>query len=308
MSLVINSYLFPTKSWELKLSGLNIRNVAMSADGYIQYASSSGGNIYKSINRGSTWTQLPFSTEGNEIPIATSSSGRVVLTAGGSIFVSNDYGQNWSVRGVSDHRYVDVALSGDGQTQFALMRYSTANRGLYKSINEGLNWNKISSAPTADVFSLATSQNASIVYLSNYRNLYKSIDGGSTWEQKVNDTADCSFLSTSYDGQYVLSAQIFSYKSSDGGTTFSRIEGPTDFNFYTATSMSGNGKIQVALRDATEGRAGGINTSLDYGATWQKTGSLFNDFRSYDIKVSENGKYQTAIVNGDVYTNSNFGY
>lgn len=312
MSLVIDSYLFPTRSWELKSSAYGMYKLASSDDASICYGIVNGGNIYKSIDSGLTWIAIGFNAAWSSI--STSSSGEIVsaTVTNGEIYVSTDYGQTWSAR-ASSADWRGIALSGNGEIQFAaaLTDGSGGISGLYKSSNYGLTWNQINPA-VANFFlflSITVSNDGNIVYLGRNQRLFRSVDSGLNWTTQSSASDGFSLIATSDNGNYVTSAsstQII--KSSNGGITFS--SGIGDVSQYTGISMSDNGKIQSAIKQKASGtRVGGIVISLDYGVNWSvTTGSLFSNSTTKDIKISSDGKKQIAIIDGSIYTNSNFGY
>ena len=127
------------------------------------YESSGNGVIFRSADRGSTWTTTP-----------------IAVTMGG-----NDLG-----RGMGERLVVDP-------NDDAILLFGTRNDGLYRSTDSGASWSVVSAFPTKGdakyglpvvVFDKrgGTSAGSTTIYVaaaskSTGSNLYRTTDGGGTW-------------------------------------------------------------------------------------------------------------------------------
>jgi hypothetical protein len=123
-------------------TGFKAYDIAMSADGVIQTAvgarSFGGGFIYRSTDRGQTWTRLETLT-GRFVGVAMSANGVIQTVVDspdgahqiGQVHTSGDKGASWSVATVPGTsvatRYEAVAMSRDGAFQTAV-----APTGIYR--------------------------------------------------------------------------------------------------------------------------------------------------------------------------------
>jgi photosystem II stability/assembly factor-like uncharacterized protein len=155
-----------------------------------------------------------------------------------------------------------------------------ANTGtaLYRSTDEGLTWANISDAKGLPKLAGRTSvavamgTNAQRMYLIQNSGLYRSDDGGSTWRQM--DAADhriangqggynCGVYVDPQNPDIVYTISTSSYKSTDGGNTFTGFKG-----------APGGDDPQQMWIDPTNGQRmflgvdQGATVSLDGGTTW----------------------------------------
>jgi len=110
--------------------------VAMSASGQYQTALDNGGDIYRSVDYGVTWTSIGQTTLNIWSGIAMSASGQyqTAFDNTGNIYRSIDYGATWpfnqNISGL-----LSIAMSASGQFQTAV-----SNTIIYRSIDYGVTW------------------------------------------------------------------------------------------------------------------------------------------------------------------------
>ena len=149
---------------------------------------------------------------------------------------------------------------------------------LYKSTDEGLTWTNISGAKGLPRLAgrtsvaIAMNTNAQRMYLIQNSGLYRSDDGGSSWRQM--DAADhriangqggynCGVYVDPQNPDIVYTISTSSYKSTDGGNTFTGFKG-----------APGGDDPQQMWIDPTNGQRmffgvdQGATVSLDGGKTW----------------------------------------
>lgn len=240
------------------------------------YFGSVGGGVWKTIDGGSTWTNISDGYFGGSVgAIAVSESDNNVIYVGGGektvrgnvsygygVWKSVDAGKSWTCKGLKESRHIPriridpndpdivyAAVLGD-------LYKSSEERGVYKSTDGGNTWEKVLFANAdAGVIDL-------IIDPLNPRILYAS-----TW--KVRRTPYS--LSSGGEGSAI-------WKSTDEGETWSTISNHKGLPAGTL------GIIGIAVSPVKKDRVfaiieaenGGVFRSDDGGKNWQKT----NDSRS----------------------------
>jgi hypothetical protein len=176
-----------------------------------------GGGVYKSVDRGETWTFLtstdPSKTGNskwqNVQAIATHPVNPSTIYAGtdGGLYKSTDKGETWGSSaldlpgGYTSRTIIDLQISPDGQTIFVAVTNSNNSRcRVYRAINgtetfelvDGISeYTKrisLGIAPSNPnyIYALATS-NGLGGYITQYmEGIYRSTDNGDTWEKIVD--------------------------------------------------------------------------------------------------------------------------
>jgi photosystem II stability/assembly factor-like uncharacterized protein len=249
-------------------SGGRVSAVAGSAnDPFLYYVGTAGGGVWKSINGGASWDPV-FDKQG--------------IAAIGAISVA-----------ATDEKIVWVG-TGEANPRNDV----SYGNGVYKSTDAGKTWQHLGLDATRQISSIAIDPTNQLHVLvgalgdvfrdSNDRGVYETTDGGATWKQTlfpgpqsgISDIAiDPKNPKTVYAGvwQFRREPWTFSsggpvdglYKSIDGGTTWSRLNGnglPDGPLGRIALAISpSNPKRVYAL---IQSKAGFLWRSDDAGQTW----------------------------------------
>ena len=111
--------------------------IASSSDGTKIVAATEGNGIYRSANRGSTWSLLSGAGSWVFTSIASSSDGTTIAATvqSGNIWVSLDSGSTWTARAPSV-KWKGVTMSADGSKLVAVQDTGF----VYKSTDGGTSW------------------------------------------------------------------------------------------------------------------------------------------------------------------------
>ena len=267
-----------------------------------------GDGVYKSVDAGQTWQHLGLDAT-KQIPsilVDPHDPNLVMVAAQGSlhqrsdtrgVYRSTDGGRSWTkTLYVDDQTGIQkLAWAYDKPSVvFATtVRHYAApgaapRRGpepdtgrtgtaLYKSIDEGVTWQEITSAGLPRLsgrtsIAVAMNTNAQRVFLVSNTGLYRSDDGGSSWRQM--DASDerirngqggynCGVYVDPKNPDLVYTINTSSYKSTDGGNSFTGFKG-----------APGGDDPQQMWIDPTNGQRillgldQGAVVTLDGGATW----------------------------------------
>ena len=148
-----------------------------------------GAGIWKSTNKGSTWTQLAASNTNSFVRImdlAVTSTGRIIVAASGGLYTSDNGGTSFTRRQSSSY-FADVEIAANGDL-YAGTRYSGR---LYKSTNNGTTWTLITNlggSPDRIEIACAPSDSNTLYVVSSGGSgsvdvewFKKSTNGGSSW-------------------------------------------------------------------------------------------------------------------------------
>ncbi len=251
-----------------------------------------GYGIYKSIDRGESWTVL-----------------KTDIKAEDKIFLSN------------------INFCPDNNN----IMYATALQQIYKSIDGGESWNLLNLFAKKDEkfrnFEFLTSD-AKTIFVSGENCLYKSIDAGKTWNSIYDNVIDFKskiYLTiTENDIIYAVCKDTLKYhiyvkKSLDGGKNWTskkqrlsvmKIETPNDttlwlggVNLYISNDSTKSFKrksnnLHADIRDiffpdktnpnvAFVATDGGVNKTIDGGTTWKNINGNLCLNQCYTLAISE---------------------
>jgi len=262
--------------------------VAMSASGQYQTALDNGGDIYRSVDYGVTWTSIGQTTLNIWSGIAMSASGQyqTAFDNTGNIYRSIDYGATWpfnqNISGL-----LSIAMSASGQFQTAV-----SNTIIYRSIDYGANFTPIPPiGQTGTWLSVAMSASGQFQTALDNTEIYRSIDYGVTWALAFTNSNSWESIAISASGEYQTafdSTKI--YRSINYGVTWALAF--TNSNSWESIAISASGQYQTAV-------GLDIYYSTDYGVAWISTG-LSDTY--FSVAMSSSGQYQTAVSLTNIYT------
>ncbi|MDQ2667198.1 MAG: hypothetical protein M3Z05_14455 [Gemmatimonadota bacterium] len=234
--------------------------VLVAAQGDIHVKSETRG-VFRTTDGGATWTRTLFVNDSVGVQ---------------KLARAND--QPWVIFATTVRHYTAAVVPGrpTAPPQTADTNAYTGT-SLYKSTDGGLTWKEISGGGLPRLngrtsVAVAMHTLAQRVFLITNTGLYRSDDGGTTWRQMAADDVrirngqggyNCGVYVNSSNPNIVYTISTSSYKSTDGGKTFTGFKG-----------APGGDDPQQLWIDPTNGSRmllgldqGGVVT-LDGGATW----------------------------------------
>lgn len=247
-------------------------------DGKYMYLMKSDGNIIKSIDSGTNWTN-PSRTGTAYGDISCNSTGQYVITTSddyNGCYVSSNYGVSFSSKAIAGGHY-QTACSTDGSKMYV----SGSNNYTFYSHNYGVTWNSVRmQLGLSPTFGTACNGDGSIVYHTGELGIYKSVTSGTTFSL-ISGSTNMRQCACSITGQYIISARNpgLVYISADYGSTWSS-------KLYSAgwysVAMSLDGKTQMV--GAENGNI--FCYSTDFGSSWLTGGTQ----QTYGLDCSGHGQ------------------
>ncbi|WP_036386330.1 glycosyl hydrolase [Muricauda sp. MAR_2010_75] len=316
---IVNDSLFPGIKWRNIgpfRGGRSVTSTGVVGQLHTYYMGTTGGGIWKTTDDGLNWNNI--------------SDGQLKTGTVGDIAVSES-NPNLVLVGMGEHPARGVMTSmGDG---------------VYKSTDAGKTWKHIGLDETrhiSDVIIDPTNPNILFVAAqgaqygpSEQRGIYRSTNGGETWEQVlfVDENTGASSLSMDMNNPLILYAAMWQhrrypwtmesggassglYKSTDGGTTWKKLEKglPKEFGKSGISVSRANSDVVYAVLEA-EGEKGGVYKSVDAGKTWQQTSKdriniarswyymeIFADTQDENIVYVLNAPVTKSIDGGKTFT------
>jgi photosystem II stability/assembly factor-like uncharacterized protein len=234
------------------------------------YAAVCSGNVWKTMNGGTTWTPI-FDDQGSY------SIGCITLDPNDPLTVWVGTGENNSQRSVS---------YGDG---------------VYKSVDGGKTWKNMGLKESEHIGMIAVDpRNSAVVYVAAQgplwnpggdRGLYKTVDGGDTWDLVLEISADTGVNEVHLDprnpdviyaSSYQRRRHVWTlidggpesaiYKSTDAGATWNKLTNgvpKVDMGRIGLAVSPVDPDVVYAIIEAAVDK-GGFFRSTDAGATWEK--------------------------------------
>ncbi|MTI31636.1 T9SS type A sorting domain-containing protein, partial [Xanthovirga aplysinae] len=218
-NIAISSLAMAASNPDVIYAGTGERGVA-GATGTI-----SGDGMYKTEDRGNTWTQLSSTTNEEDFQhinriIVDPNNEDIVLAAATSgdfeksgIFKSIDGGASW--KKVFDNSYGVKQIIAD-PTNFNFQYAAVEGYGVIKSTDAGENWNLPSTGfPNSGRIEIGISEtNPSVLYASidnEEGELYYSNDGAETWKLTLPKEGDSDYFSLGGQGWYDNAVMVHPY-------------------------------------------------------------------------------------------------
>lgn len=227
--------------------------------------------VMRSDDGGRTWRPVIERPNFDAMGLAVSRADpQVLYLAGHDILqVSRDGGATWEpiahdLPGTDVHGF--ALAPGDPERLYAFV----VGHGLFRSENGGRNWERLTGNVPGDVTSLtAASGNPPVLYAgSASAGVLRSADGGRSWSPLAGLASGTALaLATDPAAAQTVYAAVDGtlYKSTDGGTTWSRLAVPRGMVVSLAVSPARPGRV---LTVTVDGRQGLVYRSEDGGATW----------------------------------------
>jgi photosystem II stability/assembly factor-like uncharacterized protein len=185
-------------------------------------------------------------------------------------------------------------MSDNGGTQTAVMN----NSNIWRSINGGATWSRLSSTPIGDWRDVAVSDDGDLQIAVMYGgDIWRSINGGGTWSSSGYSPRNWTSIAMSEYGDYLFATEYNGkvWISTDYGDTWSEISDFTEPSTLNKVAVSQDGQYVTAV----SGLPDYIYRSEDYGSSWTMIYPPPNPYPPSSgwnsISMSEDGSRQTIV-------------
>jgi len=288
-------------------SGINVATM-VARDQYIFAGTSQG--LFRSSDGGVNWEDISFLPFYESVTEMCATGDKLIATDFTDTYASSDNGENWNIiqsvgyeifslyaRGDSvfagsrnkiyrsvdggdtfieieipfDYSLVNVnSITYIGQTLFMGTTYA---KGVYKSTDNGLNWEPVNEGMgPKDVRTLAVTQSSNLVAGTHYAGVYRSTDQAESWNKSMEGFPAGSSILTLVNAQSGVYAGTRDgiYNSTDNGFSWNKLTGASDtINYSEIRGIAVDGNNIYAA--CTYRFHGTIYKSTDYSQSWFRT-------------------------------------
>jgi photosystem II stability/assembly factor-like uncharacterized protein len=259
------------------------------------YVATPGFGVFRSEDAGASWTQLSSDLQAEVrwgvLLVHPTNPNLLYLASAVGVYRSSDFGATWQLS-KSGGRATDLVMN---RSNPSVLYVGIMGDGVYQTTDGGAggnsSWRKLTGGlPTTDIdhITLALCRDVpGTVYAGYTRSsglqLYRTDDAGGSWSLRFTGTPDANETYFNdvigvdpTDARYVYITGQFFYRSTDGGASFFRKDGPhSDHHSFAADPLTPG--VIYALSD------GGIFRSPDRGDTWSFVGEGIANVEFYDI-------------------------
>lgn len=253
------------------LTGGAIVSDMIDFNGDLYIALTSAG-IFKSMDDGGTWTQVPVSAQPNPTHFAIS-EGNLLAISYGKCFRTLD-GEQWSENAGPDGFINDVGYDESANV------FAATHNGIYQSANGGMTWTR-----NADVQAQASMKSVAVNGTTVFAGadvpaggtLLKSADGGTTWTKTTRGTVAIQSIVIKDDVVYLNSEFDGVDMSTDGGVNWQRIRNANGLE----------GRLYVGASTLYYLSRYKLYTSANAGNTWVEKSQMIPFYNASTLYVTD---------------------
>jgi photosystem II stability/assembly factor-like uncharacterized protein len=209
-----------------------------------------GEFIYRTIDRGSSWTRVSFQFGMSGVSFTDAKTGTAVGSRG-IILRSTDGGLNWTPQSSGTTDYLLDVSSLDSNTAIAV-----GDRGtILRTIDGGATWTFQTSGTTNQLRAVSFADDWTGIAVGSGGTILLTKDGGQTWNAQMSGTsADLVGVAHSDNADTVFVAGTGTIlRTTDGGASWLAQELPSVVRGYRWAGISSKGGIGIAVNAPGDG-------------------------------------------------------
>lgn len=291
-----------------------INSIAFSPiSGNIAYMATSEGKVYTSKNSGKNWSKsVDLKRTIYRISISYENPAHATISSGSGVYYTTNFSKTWDKsRGID--RETDVTSHSSRNLNVV---YAGTHKGLYKSVDGGKSFSKVSNKPFR-VLSLAETHGKGVLVGTDVLGIKILAENNNYFIDTFSEGASqlgVASLHTTHDDEILIGTSGGLYRTEDRGSSFTHIG---FFDYKPIWSI--NSKIITADEAETftlnrpklvlVGTADGqIYISSDMGNSWTRTYSESNSKPiSYILSENESQDIYAVASHGSVVMSSDNG-
>jgi photosystem II stability/assembly factor-like uncharacterized protein len=259
-------------SWSTRnqnLPRLDIDALAFDSTGNF-YAGILVTGLYQSTDDGQSWTRVGFTNE---------SVLSLLVTRSNTLITGSFLGIHFSTDAAGTLEEKNTGLMNTYPTMLASTTtgsmFTTLNgRGLYRSLDGGLGWTRLSTENVGGI----TADARGNVYVGTYTGIWKSSDNGNDWTTLqvpffpyMITVDDNVIYAGTWDGEV--------FRSGDGGANWKRLRSDGDYGTIRAIRLNHQRHVFVTILYK------GVFRSTNEGRDWQEISAMLPTKYVYDLLV-----------------------
>lgn len=242
------------------------------------------GTVYRSTNNGNDWEEKAIGLSGSTIyGIFKTSNGNILSGTSAGIHLSTDGGINWKRVSVDKKTVRTFTETANGE----ILAFGSR---IYKSTNQGLNWQFIHNNHPNTIYNVIKCSNYNLFYTAD-NGIYKSTDNGLTWQLSFYQQSYFYDIASNANGNVFANSNSKIFRTTNNGLNWVNIYTSSEELNVIAVSPYDNIYVskQRSILKSTDNGNTFIDLNLNIDVNFNHF--LFLDNDRFVVATEKNGVY-----------------